>query len=142
MKKITLLLVTTLGLCACMAQLPQRPSLPQVQLPIVGEETAMWNPADYEGKPVMIVFMGSWCPWCKRTMPAVMQAAQDFATDVFDAIFSLDEMPSRFPICPREPWLSRKTRYMGVKNYNVFYNVNEEQGNVTILRVFYNRRNI
>ena len=70
------------------------------------------------------------------------QAAQDFATDVFDAIFSLDEMPSRFPICPREPWRSRKTRYMGVKNYNVFYNVNEELGSVTILRVFYNRRNI
>ena len=31
---------------------------------------------------------------------------------------------------------------MGVKNYNMFYNINEEQGIVTILRVFYNRRNI
>jgi plasmid stabilization system protein ParE len=29
-----------------------------------------------------------------------------------------------------------------VKNYNVFYNVNDELRSVTILRVFYNHRNI
>lgn len=79
MKKITFALLTVLGLAACMRPLPERPALPDMQLPIVGEETAVWNAADYAGKPVMIVFMGSWCPWCKRTMPAVMQAAQEFA---------------------------------------------------------------
>ena len=78
MKKITFILIGIIGLSACMSQLPERPALPQVQLPLVGEETATWNSSDYTGKPVMIVFMGSWCPWCKRTMPAVMQAAKDF----------------------------------------------------------------
>ena len=69
-------------------------------------------------------------------------AAENFAVAVFDAIFSLEEMPFRFPLCPREPWRSRKTHYMGVKNYNVFYTVNEELESVIILRVFYSHRNI
>ncbi|WP_428075474.1 TlpA family protein disulfide reductase [Candidatus Avelusimicrobium luingense] len=113
MKKITLLLVTTLGLCACMAQLPQRPSLPQVQLPIVGEETAMWNPADYEGKPVMIVFMGSWCPWCKRTMPAVMQAAQDFAGKAEIVAVFLDDNPEAVQAAIKQNNFTVKSLYNG-----------------------------
>ena len=42
----------------------------------------MWAAADYEGKPVLIVFMGSWCPWCKRTMPAINAIAAEYGDQV------------------------------------------------------------
>ena len=70
------------------------------------------------------------------------QAAEDFAIAAYDAIFDLHEMPCIFPVCPREPWRTKGVRFMGVKNYNVFYHVNEELGGVTVLRIFYSRRNV
>jgi len=45
-------------------------------------------------------------------------------------------------VCPREHWRTKGVRFMGVKNYNVFYHVNEELGGVTVLRIFYSRRNV
>ncbi|MBP5228487.1 MAG: type II toxin-antitoxin system RelE/ParE family toxin, partial [Kiritimatiellae bacterium] len=47
----------------------------------------------------------------------------------------------RFPVWRNEPWKSQGVRSMPVKNYLVFYHVNELLHRVTILRVFYNRRN-
>ncbi len=88
MKKLVLGLLFSLGIAACMPPLPAITQLPEAQLPVVAEEEIMWNAADYNGKPVMMVFMGSWCPWCKRTMPAVMQAADEFGDQVeFVAVF-------------------------------------------------------
>ena len=80
MKKLLLTTLLSLGVLACMPPLPAL--LPPVQLPLVSEEGATWNTADYKGKPVLMVFMGSWCPWCKRTMPAVMEVADEFGDRV------------------------------------------------------------
>ena len=80
MKKLVLAVACTLGMTACLQSVPPVATLPEVQLPAV--ETEIWNSADYSGKPVMIVFMGSWCPWCKKTMPAVMEVANEFGDQV------------------------------------------------------------
>jgi toxin ParE1/3/4 len=51
-------------------------------------------------------------------------------------------MPERFPAWKREPMKSRGVRFMGVKNFNVFYAVNKKLRRVSVFRVLYNRRNI
>lgn len=71
-----------MGVLACMPPLPALTLLPQAQLPLASEESAVWDTANYKGRPVLMVFMGSWCPWCKRTMPAVMEVASEFGDRV------------------------------------------------------------
>ena len=61
---------------ACM-RLPQVPTLGEFTLPISGQKTE-WTSTDYEGKPVLIVFMGSWCPYCKMAMPFIDAAHENF----------------------------------------------------------------
>ena len=73
---------------------------------------------------------------------AAPDAALDFIEEVGKATKSLAEMPYRHPIYHTSFALLEEVRWISVKNYNVFYNVNDELGSVTILRVFYNRRNI
>ncbi len=69
-------------------------------------------------------------------------AAVELANGIYDVIFSLETMPCRNPVWPREPWLSRKVRWAGYKNYNIFYSVDDESAIVKIMRVFYSRRNV
>ena len=71
MKKLVCLLAVALLAAACGPKLPDVPTLKSVELPMVSGDT-MWKANDYKGKPVLIVFMGSWCPWCKKAMPAIM----------------------------------------------------------------------
>ncbi|MBO7190926.1 MAG: TlpA family protein disulfide reductase [Elusimicrobiaceae bacterium] len=78
MKKSILALVLAVFAAACLPRLPEVYILPSVELPVVAEQEVVWNSADYKGKPILLVFMGSWCPWCKKTMPAVMEAAQKY----------------------------------------------------------------
>lgn len=70
------------------------------------------------------------------------QAAIDVANGIYEVIYGLDVMPYRNPIWPREPWRSRKVRWTGYKNYNIFYSVDEGAATINVLRVFYNRRNV
>ncbi len=77
MKKLFALLAVALLSAACMPMPPQAPTLGEVQLPIAGEE-AVWNSTNYKGKPVLIVYMGSWCPYCKMSIPAVNAVAKAF----------------------------------------------------------------
>ncbi len=70
------------------------------------------------------------------------QAAAELANGIYDVIFSLETMPCRNPLWPRQPWQSRKVRWAGYKNYNIFYSVDDESATVKILRVFYSRRNV
>lgn len=81
MKKLIITVVLALGLVACMKSIPPVPTLGEVELPIVGQE-AVWSSTDYKGKPVFVVFMGSWCPYCKMTMPAITEVAQEFGDQV------------------------------------------------------------
>ena len=56
-------------------------------------------------------------------------------------ILSLSQLPNRFALTPEEPWRSAGIRRMPVKNYLVYFQVDEAAACVYILAVFYARRN-
>ena len=70
------------------------------------------------------------------------QAAFDLTDGIYAAIEDLAIMPLRFPVWKREPMKSKGVRSFGVKNFNVFYCVNEPLHAVIVLRVLYNRMNV
>ena len=82
MKKILIFVCTVLFVAACFPKFPEVMTLNSVQLPMVAEEEMVWNVEDYQGKPVLVVFMGSWCPWCKKTMPAISALKEKYGDQV------------------------------------------------------------
>lgn len=70
------------------------------------------------------------------------QAAYDLMDAVYDGIEGLSFMPERFPAWKREPMKSKGVRFLGVKNFNVFYVVDRARLAVSVLRVIYNRRDV
>ena len=70
------------------------------------------------------------------------QAAYDLTDAIYSSIGDLSSMPERFPAWKREPMKSSGVRFMGVKNFNVFYAVNKKLHRVSVFRVLYNRRNV
>ncbi|MCL2513535.1 MAG: type II toxin-antitoxin system RelE/ParE family toxin [Oscillospiraceae bacterium] len=57
------------------------------------------------------------------------------------AIRALDQFPGRNAVVPDEPYNSLGIRKLLVGNYIAFYIVNEQQKEVRVTRVLYNRRN-
>lgn len=70
------------------------------------------------------------------------QAAYDLTDAIYSGIGGLSSMPERFPAWKREPMKSRGVRFMGVKNFNVFYVVDKKLHRVNVFRILYNRRNV
>ena len=70
-----------LSACVRMPDIPQAPSL-DLSIPVAVEEEVMWNAADHAGKPVLIAVMATWCPWCKRSLPALDAATETFGDQV------------------------------------------------------------
>ena len=93
MKKILLLVCTVLFVAACFPKLPEIVTLPSTQLPVVTDKTILWQSEDYQGKPILVVFMGSWCPWCKKTMPAVTALKAKYGDQVEIVGAFMDENP-------------------------------------------------
>ena len=78
-----------LGACVQMPELPipneEEPAAQQIQdltldiqLPVSGEKTS-WKSADYQGKPVLIAVMATWCPWCKKSLGALEKTSAAYA---------------------------------------------------------------
>lgn len=57
-------------------------------------------------------------------------------------INSLNQMPERYRIYDREPWRSRNLHIMPVDNYLVFYVPDNNTQTVSVVRIFYGRRDI
>jgi len=112
MKKLMLVAACALGLAACINSLPPVPTLGEVQLPVVGED-AVWNSADYKGKPVFMIFMGSWCPYCQMTMPAVSAVAGEFGDKVEIVGVFMDNDADNVRIVAKEHGLMVKALYDG-----------------------------
>ncbi|MBR5151805.1 MAG: TlpA family protein disulfide reductase [Elusimicrobiaceae bacterium] len=93
MKKMLVLVGIVLLAAACFPKLPDIITLKSAQLPVVAEEDVLWQSEDYNGKPVLIVFMGSWCPWCKKTMPAVNALKAKYADRVEIVGAFMDQVP-------------------------------------------------
>ena len=113
MKKMALLLAAVIGLAACLPPLPKALTLGNIRLPLVGQEDRMWAAEDYEGKPVLIVFMGSWCPYCKMTMPAVNVIAEEYGDRVEIVTVFMDANPKAVATAAKEHNLTVKALYNG-----------------------------
>ncbi len=56
-----------------------------------------------------------------------------------EEILTLDRMPERINLTPEEPWHSQGVRRMLVKNYYVYFWVNEDRDTVEVTDVIYAR---
>ena len=113
MKKLVSLLAVTLLAAACMPKLPDLPevtTLKSAELPVV-EEEIMWQSDNYNGKPVLIVFMGSWCPWCKKTMPAVTALKEKYGDQVEIVGAFMDATPGPVRDAAKEHGFTVKALY-------------------------------
>ena len=59
-----------------------------------------------------------------------------------ETIMSLETYPERHKIYEKEPWKSRNLRLCSANNYYIFYIPNTETETVTVIRIFYKRRDI
>ena len=68
------------------------------------------------------------------------------AADLYKAIVteinSLDMMPKRYPLYHDEPWTSCGVHFLTVKDYLIFYLVNDEAETVSIVRIGYGGQDI
>lgn len=55
-------------------------------------------------------------------------------------IGKLDSIPSRYPLTDEEPWRTKEIRKMPVKNFLVYYLIEEENKTVWVTAVIYVRR--
>lgn len=69
------------------------------------------------------------------------EIARRWADLLQQEISSLNSMPARFPLIEEEPWHTYGVRKMTVKNFLVYYLIDEEGKTVSITAVIYGRRN-
>lgn len=72
----------------------------------------------------------------------VPKTAQKQVNRIKHAIRSLETMPIRYTLVNWDPWCSKGIRRVPIDNYTVFYQVDENQMTVTVIRIFYSGRNI
>ena len=71
----------------------------------------------------------------------VPDIARDYIQHIREEVSSLERMPNRHILVEDEPWRSRGVRRMNVKNFIIYYRINEVRMRVYILNVIYNKRN-
>ena len=67
-------------------------------------------------------------------------AADDLINAVDEAVRALSEMPYRHALYPLLFAMKREIRFVPVRNYNLFYVVNEDQKTVEIWRLIHQLR--
>lgn len=55
-------------------------------------------------------------------------------------IASLDQFPNRFPLTEEEPWHSQGIHKLSVKNYLVYFWINEDAKTVQVIAIIYGRK--
>lgn len=68
------------------------------------------------------------------------ETAQKWADTLQTEIAKLDFMPSRYPLTEEEPWHTKEIRKMPVKNFLVYYLIDEDKTAVWVTAVIYGRR--
>ena len=68
------------------------------------------------------------------------ETARKWADTLQSEIGKLDSMPSRYPLTEEEAWRAKGIRKMSVKNFLVYYLVDEEKKAVWVTAVIYGRR--
>ncbi len=67
----------------------------------------------------------------------VPDTARNMYQQIIQNARSLENMPERNPLYKEEPWHSQGVRFIPVKNYLLFYTVNNETNTVSIARILY-----
>ncbi len=70
----------------------------------------------------------------------VPETATAWADYLQKEIAALDSMPAKYPLTEEEPWRSKGMRKMPVKNFLVYYLIDENKKTVWITAVVYGRR--
>ena len=70
----------------------------------------------------------------------VPETAVAWADYLQKEIAMLDSMPARYPLIEEEPWRTKGIRKMPVRNFIVYYLIDESQKTVWITAVVYGRR--
>ncbi len=68
------------------------------------------------------------------------ETAKGWADLLYQKIGELQSMPSRYPLTEEELWHDRGIHKMPVKNFLVYYLIDEENKSVTVTAVIYGRR--
>ncbi len=68
------------------------------------------------------------------------ETARKWADTLKCEIEKLDSMPLRYPLTEEEPWRTKGIRKMPVKNFLVYFSVDDEKKAVWITAVIYGRR--
>ena len=63
--------------------------------------------------------------------------ARNMYRQIIQSARSLEPMPERNLLYKEEPWHSQGVRFVPVKNYLLFYTVNNETNTVSIARILY-----
>ena len=74
-----------------------------------------------------------------RTLQAP-ETAKGWVNLLYRKIGELKSMPSRYPLTDEELWRDRGIHKMPVKNFLVYYWIDEENKSVTVTAVIYSRR--
>ena len=67
-------------------------------------------------------------------------AAKSLLLAMKSAVLSLAAMPARHPLMQQEKWRSQGLRQMVIKNFLMYYWIDEEHSQVNIVAVVYGRR--
>ena len=70
----------------------------------------------------------------------VPETALSYVQEIENAISSLASLPGRIKPISEEPWFSRGVRRLQVNNFYVYYQIDDDAGQVTILNVIYAKR--
>ena len=72
----------------------------------------------------------------------VPETAKKLAERIMADIRSLENMPGRYPLYNNEPLHTRRLHFLPVKNYLVFFTIQNETETVSIVRIMYNGRDL
>lgn len=70
----------------------------------------------------------------------VPEAADNLLDDLKASILKLSVLPKKYPLIEEEPWRSEGVRKIVVKNFLVYYWINEEYNKVQVTAVIYSKR--
>lgn len=104
--------VVLLGACVPSVDLPPEPAVDTLSLPVYGTEE-VWQASDYQGKPVLVAVMATWCPWCKRSLSALDKTSAAYAGQVEVVGLFIDEDPTLVEKVQKEYNIQSKVLYDG-----------------------------
>ncbi len=68
------------------------------------------------------------------------EAADNLLDDLKASILKLSVLPKKYPLIEEEPWRSEGVRMIVVKNFLVYYWIDEEYNKVQVTAVIYSKR--